>query len=317
MASSTNSLVDVDALLASRSVTMIRDGTDAGDGSALALHLTRTILNHKTKHSAASSPLSRPSTIEPSQVLILTTRTRTDYGLPDDINGGVNYDGDKESNAALIQPHVYPHISRDVHTSLSSCKAIDPYSLHYPGKTHHGLFMNNKTGDSDITSSATIGGSDNAYTDEGWYKGNNKKASPAITSMLRLIAPHFKPHTRSNKDHQPYPRVLVIECLHSLSFCFAIDSPAFIRTLTSAPFNLSVIVSAPIGCGIDKDISNLCSIADNVIELSDLRTGVAVDIDGLITVYKRNGQWSLAGSKKSTRYKITTNSFNILQQQQS
>lgn len=317
MTSGTNSLVDVDALLASRSVTVIRDGTDAGDGSALALHLTRTILTHKTRRSATSSPLSRASTIEPGQVLILSTRTRTDYGLPDG-SDGTNYDGDKGSNAAVIHPHVYPHISRDVHTSLSSCKAIDPYSLHYPGSSHHSLFMNNKTGDSDDTTTKTTGSSGNAYTaDEGRWKANNNKKASAITSMLRLISPYFKPHTRSNKHPQPHPRVLVIECLHSLSFCFAVDPPAFIRTLTSAPFNLSVIVSAPIGCGIDKDISNLCSIAENVIELSDLRTGVAIDIDGLITVCKRNGQWSLAGSKKSTRYKITTTSFNILQQQQS
>lgn len=106
------------------------------------------------------------------------------------------------------------------------------------------------------------------------------------------------------------PRLVVIECLHALRFAFAVDPSAFVRTLTTLrPNGLAVILAAPIACGIDDDLSSIAYIADNVIDLTDLRTGIAIDIDGLITVSKQNGKWQK--NSQSRRYKITETAFKI------
>lgn len=105
------------------------------------------------------------------------------------------------------------------------------------------------------------------------------------------------------------PRVVVIECLHALRFSFAVDPSAFVRSLSALDPTVSVIMAAPIGCGIDGDLSSITTLAHNVIDLSDLRTGVATDIDGLIAVSKSNGRW--ISNPQHRRYKITDTSFSI------
>lgn len=122
----------------------------------------------------------------------------------------------------------------------------------------------------------------------------------AMNTILHLIDVHSNPK----------PNILVIECLHSLVYAFSIDALAFIRTLTSKLYGLSVIISAPVASGIDKQISNLSSISTNVIDLSDLKTGVSVDIDGIITTSKREGNW--INNPQQRRYKMMKNGFTIL-----
>lgn len=120
--------------------------------------------------------------------------------------------------------------------------------------------------------------------------------------MLKLICTAIEEAPATSK-----PRLIIIECLNALRFAFGVDPSAFVRTLTG--LNLSVIACAPTACCIDENISDISTIADNVINLSDLRTGVAVDIDGLISVPKTSGQWIL--KCESRRYKITPSAFNI------
>lgn len=105
------------------------------------------------------------------------------------------------------------------------------------------------------------------------------------------------------------PRLIVIECLHALRFSFAVDPSAFVRSLTAIDPSLSIIMAAPVACGIDKDLSSITSLAHNVIDLLDLRTGVATDIDGHVVVSKSNGQW--LSHPQQRRYKITDKTFNI------
>lgn len=105
------------------------------------------------------------------------------------------------------------------------------------------------------------------------------------------------------------PRLVVIECLHSLRFSFAVDPSAFIRSLSAIDPSISIIMAAPVACGIDRDLSSITSLAHNVIDLSDLRTGVATDIDGHIVVAKSNGRW--LSDPQQRRYKITDRTFTI------
>lgn len=104
-------------------------------------------------------------------------------------------------------------------------------------------------------------------------------------------------------------RVVFVECMYSLRFVFGIHAPSFVRTLTSLGTGLSVIIAAPTACGIDNNIFSLIDIADTVIDLSDLNTGVAIDIDGLIRISKQNGQWATKHPPK--RFKVTNTAFNI------
>lgn len=257
MKSATKSLIDVNKLLSSPTLTLIRDGTDAGDGIPLALHLIRSIVN------LPDVPL------DSSRFLFLATRSRVEF----------------VKSQTQSDSHIYPHISRDVMTSLSCCKAIDPYT--HPNLTQ--CFDNNNS---------------------------IEAQSSAISSMLKLLTPHFNFHVDTNApiNTSHNPRVLVIECLHSLSFCFSVDPVAFIHAAMSPPFNLAIVTTAPTNCGIDRNIANLSALAHNLFDMNDLKTGVAVDIDGLLTISKRNGHWTRQQTKP-LRYKIAATSFNIVQQQ--
>lgn len=113
----------------------------------------------------------------------------------------------------------------------------------------------------------------------------------------------------SDASSSSNPHLVVIECLHALRFSFAVDPCAFVRSLTAIDPSISIIIAAPVACGIDRDLSSITSLAHNVIDLSDLRTGVATDIDGHVVVSKSNGRW--LSDPQQRRYKITDRTFNI------
>ena len=102
--------------------------------------------------------------------------------------------------------------------------------------------------------------------------------------------------------------VVLVECLHALKFVFGINPAAFVRSLSSLHEGISVIACAPTGCDLDEEITSLVTVGDMIIELTDLRTGYAEDIDGMIRVAREGGRW-IDGSAR--RYKITTTGFNI------
>lgn len=103
--------------------------------------------------------------------------------------------------------------------------------------------------------------------------------------------------------------VVVVECLHALQTVFAVDILPFIRTLTTMNTGLSVMFSAPVHCGIDQQIATLSEMADTIIDLNNLQTGYAPDVDGTLKLVKQQGKWQLNSS--SNRYKITEPSFKI------
>lgn len=233
---STSKLLDVDRLLSTPTITLIRDGTDANDSIPLALHLTRTITSLKFLKSA--------------QILLLTSRSNTAF--------------------SKTVTHAYPVVSRDMVMSLTYCTPIDPYP-----------YFNVST---------------------------SSKSSPvSITTMNAIVK-----LIRSTIDKAPNsakPRLLIIECIHSLKFVFSVDPSALTRVLTSSSFGLAVVLAAPFGCGVNEEMSDISTIADNIIDLSDLRTGVATEIDGLLSLTKSNGQWNPKAVPR--RYKVTQSSFNI------
>lgn len=104
-------------------------------------------------------------------------------------------------------------------------------------------------------------------------------------------------------------RVILIECLHALRYTFDVDPAAAVRSLLSHNTGLSVVAVAPVVPDLRLDLTNLSQLAENVIDLRDLRTGTAPDVDGLITVTKRDGKWTQ--SEQQRRYKITDNNFTI------
>lgn len=85
--------------------------------------------------------------------------------------------------------------------------------------------------------------------------------------------------------------VVAIECIHALKMVFGVDPSAFVRSLLLPELQLNVIASCPTQCGIDEDICSLSDIADAVIDLSDLKTGVAADVDGTMRIAKEGGRW--------------------------
>ncbi|PXF46472.1 hypothetical protein BWQ96_03707 [Gracilariopsis chorda] len=104
-------------------------------------------------------------------------------------------------------------------------------------------------------------------------------------------------------------KVIVVECVHALQTVFAVDILPFIKTLTTMQKGLSVMLSAPVHCGIDRQIATLADMADTIIDLNNLQTGYAPDVDGTLKLVKQQGKWQLNSS--TNRYKITEPSFKI------
>lgn len=105
-------------------------------------------------------------------------------------------------------------------------------------------------------------------------------------------------------------KFVVIECLHSLKFIFNINPSAFVRGLLTPNDGLSVILACPIESGLDDDIVSLSEIADTIIDLGELQTGVANDVDGLIKLAKIHGRWHQIPN--NLPYQVAENSsFNI------
>lgn len=109
--------------------------------------------------------------------------------------------------------------------------------------------------------------------------------------------------------HQNSSHLIVIECLHSLKVVFGVNPSAFVRSLLSPTWKLSVLAACPTACGIDDDISSLSDIADSVFDLQDLQTGAATDVDGVLRVSKERGRWR--PTAPSRRYQVTEASFKI------
>lgn len=109
--------------------------------------------------------------------------------------------------------------------------------------------------------------------------------------------------------HQKGSHVIVIECLHSLKVVFGVNPSAFVRSLLSPTWKLSVLAACPIACGIDDDITSLSDIADSVFDLQDLQTGAATDVDGILKVSKEKGRWKPTAPTR--RYQVTEASFKI------
>lgn len=103
--------------------------------------------------------------------------------------------------------------------------------------------------------------------------------------------------------------MVVIECSYSLKYVFGVDPVAFIHALLGGDGPLSVLVACPAGFGDADDLDELADLADGVVDLRDLQTGVAEDMDGLIEVAKEHGRW--AADVKSYRYHAVDSSFEI------
>lgn len=102
---------------------------------------------------------------------------------------------------------------------------------------------------------------------------------------------------------------MVLECLHSLRYSFNVHPGAAIRTISTFGEGVSVFASAPVGCGLDAEIADVSSLSTTLIDLTDLQTGVASDIDGTLTLPKQSGR--NRRTAQPVRYKITEASFNI------
>lgn len=103
--------------------------------------------------------------------------------------------------------------------------------------------------------------------------------------------------------------LIVIECLHSLHNVFGVNPIAFVHSLLGFHFGFSLLVASPKGSTIDNEIEDLTDLADHILDLHDLQTGVADDIDGIITVSKKQGRWDLAQTPR--RYHLTESSFVV------
>ena len=104
-------------------------------------------------------------------------------------------------------------------------------------------------------------------------------------------------------------KVVIIECLQALKFTFGVCPSAYVRTLLSNNSGIAVIAAAPTECGVDGDVASLEDIADNVIDLNDLRTGAAVDVSGTYVMTKTAGKWAI--SPNELKYRATTSSFQL------
>lgn len=132
---------------------------------------------------------------------------------------------------------------------------------------------------------------------------NPSPSAASLNAIVKLIRSAIAQVPNSK------PRLLILECIHALKFAFSVDPSALTRVLTSSVFGLAVVLAAPFDCGVNEEISDISAIADNIIDLSDLRTGVATEIDGLLTLTKFNGQWIPKSNPR--RYKVTQSTFNI------
>lgn len=104
-------------------------------------------------------------------------------------------------------------------------------------------------------------------------------------------------------------RLVVIECLYSLECVFGIDPVAFVRSVLGCNASLSILLGFPAGWAYDYRVDGLNELADHILDLHDLRTGVAEDVDGTIRISKQEGRWCVV--KTSSRYRVTESSFII------
>lgn len=103
--------------------------------------------------------------------------------------------------------------------------------------------------------------------------------------------------------------LVIIECLQSLKVIFGVDPKAFVRSILSHGTNIRILAASPVGCNVDKDVQNLAEIADLVLDLFDLKTGVATDIDGVLSVTKDRGRWKSEIVRR--RYFMTPNALKV------
>lgn len=65
------------------------------------------------------------------------------------------------------------------------------------------------------------------------------------------------------------------------------------------------------GAGVDHIVRSLGDVAEMVVELRPLQTGLAHDVDGILTTTKQSGRW-LHNATTSLRYKITNSGIRIV-----
>lgn len=105
------------------------------------------------------------------------------------------------------------------------------------------------------------------------------------------------------------PTVVIVECVQALKMVFGVDPSGFSRSLLLPEFRLNVIIGCPTQCGVDADIRSLEDIADVIFDLSDLQTGVSMDVDGIVRIAKEGGRWQSRNAW--SRYSLTEAALKI------